>query len=96
MTVGEDNDTPTVPPPNRVGVYALRGMSLTAAYGLWVLSRWLYTTQVLQASWGIYMFLAASLGCLFFIYLGTFASDKVVSTSWRRLGKGILYLFLLT
>ena len=96
FSVQADDRTRVDAKPNWVLVIALRTASLGVAYGLWILSRWLYVAKPVDSPFGICLLVATTLGCAFFLYLGTVAPDKVITTVWEIMGKGLLYILMFT
>ena len=82
--------------PKWVLVLALRMVSLCAAYGLWMLSRWLYTAKPVDAPLGIALLTASALLCAFFLLLGAVAPDRIVTTTWKTMSKGLFYILMFT
>ncbi len=82
--------------PNWVLVIPLQMASLGVAYGLWILTRWLYVAKSVDSPFGIFLLVATTLGCAFFLYLGTVAPDKVITTVWKIMGKGLLNILMFT
>ena len=80
--------------PSWVLVIVLQAASLGVGWGLWILLRWLYVSKPVDAYLGICLLVATALACAFFIFLGTVAPDRVVTTVWKKMGKGILYILM--
>ncbi len=77
-------------------VIVLQTASLGVAWGLWVLSRWIYEAKPVADFLGICLLVATALACAFFLLLGTVAPNRVVTTVWKKMGKGILYILMFT
>ena len=92
---GADDPLRTDSKSNWVLVMVLRTLSLAAAYGLLVLSRWIYTNELVDHSISLFSFflmVVAVLGGVIFLYLGTIAPKKTVITVWKAVGAAILFL----
>lgn len=94
--VESDGRTRADAKPNWVFATALRAASLGVAYGLWVLLRWLHAAKPVDSPLGTCLPMATALVCACFLFLGTVASDRVVTTVWRIMGKGVLYILMFT
>ncbi len=73
----------------------LRIASLGASYALWIVSGRLFTAKPADSILDSVLLAITILLCAFFLYVGTFAPDRVVICTWKILGKGILYILML-
>lgn len=79
--------------PNLSLVVALRTISLSAAYGMWLLFRWIESKSNGSRLDTSLMLVTVVIGVLLLL-LGTVAPGKAVIKTWKIIGKVIMYILL--
>ena len=82
--------------PHVVAAIGLRCASLALSYSLFVLTRWLWSSDSLAPQLGVGLALVTGILCAFFIFLGVIADGRTVATVWRAMAKAVLFVLMYT